>query len=68
MTIAVKAARGLTYKAAAAVECFSGDTAMKIATEAVQIFGAQGFSPEYPIARYFQVAKGLLIIEGINQI
>lgn len=45
MTIAVKTARGLTYKAAAAVECFSGDTALKIATDAVQIFGAQGFSP-----------------------
>src|SRR3546814_7501751 len=77
-------ARGLVYRAAAAVDagirgrelasiaaiakCFSSDTAMKVATDAVQLFGAAGISNEYPINRYFRDAKGLQIVEGTNQI
>ena len=84
MAIAVAAARELTYRAAALADagttgpvmaraaaiakCFASDTAMKVATDAVQLFGAAGISNEYPINRYFRDAKVLQIIEGTNQI
>ena len=41
---------------------------MKVATDAVQLFGASGVSNEYPINRYFRDAKVLQIVEGTNQI
>ncbi|MDP1692036.1 MAG: acyl-CoA dehydrogenase family protein, partial [Burkholderiaceae bacterium] len=53
---------------AAMAKCFASDTAMRVATEAVQLFGASGISNEYPINRYFRDAKVLQIIEGTNQI
>ena len=84
MEIGTEAARNLTYRAAAMVDsgivgdemaraaaiakCFSSDNAMRVATDAVQLFGAAGVSAEYPIARYFRDAKILQIIEGTNQI
>ena len=84
MAIAVDAARLLTYRAASMVDegvkgpqmgraaavakCFSSDTAMQVATDAVQLFGAAGISNEYPINRYFRDAKVLQIVEGTNQI
>jgi alkylation response protein AidB-like acyl-CoA dehydrogenase len=84
MAIQIAAARNLTYEAASAVDrgvrgaalgplaatakCFATDTAMKVATDAVQLFGAAGISNEYPINRYFRDAKVLQIIEGTNQI
>ena len=79
-----EAARNLVYKAAGMVDagvsleqlasiaamskCFATDTAMKVATDAVQLFGAAGISNEYPINRYFRDAKVLQIVEGTNQI
>ncbi len=84
MEIQTEAARGLVYKAAAAVDaglegddlaiqaaiakCHATDTAMQVATDAVQLFGASGISNEYPINRYFRDAKVLQIVEGTNQI
>ncbi|MBN8838773.1 MAG: hypothetical protein J0I25_01040 [Sphingomonadales bacterium] len=53
---------------AAMAKCFATDTAMRVATDAVQMFGAAGVSSEYPINRYFRDAKVLQIIEGTNQI
>jgi alkylation response protein AidB-like acyl-CoA dehydrogenase len=47
---------------------FASDVAMKVATDAVQLFGAAGISNEYPINRYFRDAKVVQIIEGTNQI
>lgn len=47
---------------------FATDTAMRVATDAVQLFGAAGISNESPINRYFRNAKVLQIIEGTNQI
>jgi hypothetical protein len=41
---------------------------MRVATDAVQLFGAAGVSAEYSINRYFRDAKVLQIIEGTNQI
>ena len=52
----------------AMAKCFASDTAMRVATDAVQLFGASGISSEYPINRYFRDAKVLQIIEGTNQI
>jgi len=84
MAIQTEAARSLVYKAAAMVDagasgaelasiaamakCFATDVAMKVATDAVQLFGAAGISNEYPINRYFRDAKVLQIVEGTNQI
>lgn len=84
MAMQTEAARNMVYKAAAMVDagipldqlasiaamskCFATDTAMKVATDAVQLFGAAGISNEYPINRYFRDAKVLQIIEGTNQI
>ena len=53
---------------AAMAKCFASDVAMKVATDAVQLFGAAGISNEYPINRYFRDAKVVQIIEGTNQI
>lgn len=84
MEIAVEASRQLTYKAAqladsgttgpamaraaAVAKCYATDAAMKVATDAVQLFGAAGISNEFPINRYFRDAKVLQIVEGTNQI
>ncbi len=84
MAMQTEAARQLVYRAAsladegapaaelapiaAMAKCFASDTAMKVATDAVQLFGAAGVSSEYPINRYFRDAKVLQIIEGTNQI
>jgi len=53
---------------AAIAKCHASDTAMRVATDAVQLFGAAGISNEYPINRYFRDAKVLQIVEGTNQI
>ncbi|MNZ90391.1 Acyl-CoA dehydrogenase [compost metagenome] len=53
---------------AAMSKMFASDVAMKVATDAVQLFGAAGISNEYPINRYFRDAKVVQIIEGTNQI
>ena len=84
MEIQTEAARQLVYRsaamadagisgpelahAAAIAKCFATDVAMKVATDAVQLFGAAGISNEYPINRYFRDAKVLQIVEGTNQI
>ena len=84
MAIQTEAARQLVYKAAAAADagasgqqlaslaaiakCHASDTAMKVATDAVQLFGAAGISNDTPINRYMRDAKVLQIVEGTNQI
>src|SRR5262249_12851915 len=57
-----------TTKMAAMAKCFATDTAMEVATDAVQIFGGYGFMEDYPIAKFFRDAKILQIYEGTNQI
>jgi glutaryl-CoA dehydrogenase (non-decarboxylating) len=47
---------------------FASRTAMKAATDAVQIHGAYGCSSEYPVQRFLRDAKTMEIIEGSNQI
>ncbi|NUP96196.1 MAG: acyl-CoA dehydrogenase family protein, partial [Planctomycetaceae bacterium] len=65
---AVDAGRKDTTKMAAMSKCFATDTAMEVATDAVQIFGGYGFMEDYPIAKCFRDAKILQIYEGTNQV
>jgi alkylation response protein AidB-like acyl-CoA dehydrogenase len=47
---------------------FAARTAVKAASDAVQVHGGDGFSPRFPVERLFREAKVLEIIEGTNQI
>jgi alkylation response protein AidB-like acyl-CoA dehydrogenase len=49
-------------------KCFASDAAMKVATDAVQIFGGYGYTREYPVERFMRDAKITQIYEGTNQI
>lgn len=53
---------------ASMAKCFAGDAAMKVATDAVQIFGGAGYTREFPVERYMRDAKIMQIYEGTNQI
>jgi len=82
MAIAVHGSRLLVHHAASLVDrgapstalessmakCFAADTAMKVATDAVQIFGGYGYTREYPVERFMRDAKITQIYEGTNQI
>jgi alkylation response protein AidB-like acyl-CoA dehydrogenase len=82
MAMHVHAARLLTYQAAALIDrdagstslassmakCFAADAAMKVTTDAVQIFGGYGYTREYPVERLMRDAKITQIYEGTNQI
>jgi butyryl-CoA dehydrogenase len=46
----------------------ASDTAMRVATDAVQLFGGSGYSRETGIERLMRDAKGAQIYEGTNQI
>ena len=77
----VAAARALTQVAAAAkdrgeslaevsslAKWTASDAAMRVATDAVQLFGGSGYSRETGIERLMRDAKGAQIYEGTNQI
>lgn len=81
MATAYEAARLLVYRAAslhsqglpcgkeaAMAKRFASDTAMKAATEAIQIYGGYGYTREYPVERLFRDAKVTQIYEGTNEI
>jgi alkylation response protein AidB-like acyl-CoA dehydrogenase len=53
---------------ASMVKCFASDTAMKVTTDAVQIFGGAGYMRDFPVERYMRDAKINQIFEGTNQI
>ncbi|RME04896.1 MAG: acyl-CoA dehydrogenase [Planctomycetota bacterium] len=53
---------------AAYSKCFATDVAMRVAMDAVQIFGGYGFSKEYPVEKLMRDAKVMQIYEGTNQI
>jgi len=55
-------------KIAAMAKCFATDVAVKVATDAVQVFGGYGFMEDYPIAKFYRDAKILQIYEGTNQV
>ncbi|XP_028408338.1 medium-chain specific acyl-CoA dehydrogenase, mitochondrial-like [Dendronephthya gigantea] len=56
-----------TYFASIA-KCLAGDVANKCATDAVQIFGGNGFNSEYPVEKLMRDAKIFQIYEGTAQI
>lgn len=81
MATAVEASRLLTYqaawleseglpysKASAMAKLFAGDTAMKVTTEAVQVFGGYGYTKDYPVERFMRDAKITQIYEGTQEI
>src|SRR5688572_13300782 len=47
---------------------FASDTAMKVTTDAVQIFGGYGYIKEYPVEKLMRDAKLFQIYEGTSQI
>ena len=82
MAIQVEAARALVYAAARVIDngvkdftqdsaiakVFASDTAMKVTTDAMQIFGGVGYMRDYPIEKMFRDAKITQIYEGSNQV
>jgi len=60
---------GLPYSREAAIaKCLAGDTAVKVALDAIQILGGYGYSREYPVEKLLRDAKIFQIFEGTNQI
>jgi acyl-CoA dehydrogenase len=55
-------------KEASMAKLFATDTAMQVATDAVQLFGGYGYIKEYQVERYMRDAKVTQIYEGTNQI
>ena len=82
MAIQVEAARLLVYAAARTIDSgaknfteesamakvFASDTAMRVTTDAVQIFGGVGYMRDYPIEKMMRDAKITQIYEGTNQV
>jgi len=81
MVVGVHTARGLTYQAADALQAgkrarqltsmakmYAADIAFRSATDAFQIHGAYGVSPEYKIGRILRDAKVIQIVEGSNDL
>ena len=81
MAAEIEAARLLTWQAAWLIDQgqratlqssyakrVSADTAMKVTTDAVQIFGGYGYTKDYPVEKLMRDAKLLQIYEGTSQI
>ncbi len=82
MATQVEAARALTYAAAKTIDSgarnvskvsamaklFASDTAMRVTTDAVQVYGGYGYMKEYPVEKMMRDAKITQIYEGTNQI
>ncbi len=82
MAIQVEAARALVYAAARTIDSgaknftresamtkvFASDTAMRVTTDAMQVFGGVGYMRDYPIEKMFRDAKITQIYEGANQV
>jgi len=84
MATLVEAARALVYSVARYIDqsenpkeiskvsgmakVFASDVAMKVTTDAVQVFGGYGYMRDYPVEKMMRDAKILQIYEGTNQI
>jgi len=82
MATDVEAARALVYATARTVDSgvknigmesamakvFASDTAMRVTTDAVQIFGGVGYMRDYPVEKMMRDAKITQIYEGTNQV
>ena len=82
MAIELEAARALVYAVARTIDAgakdfseeaamakvFATDMAMRVTTDAVQIFGGVGYMQDYPIEKMMRDAKITQIYEGTNQV
>jgi acyl-CoA dehydrogenase len=81
MAIAYESTRLLCHKAAWSIDegktdsivssyakAHGADAAMRVATDAVQIFGGYGYTKDYPVEKLMRDAKLLQIYEGTSQI
>jgi acyl-CoA dehydrogenase len=81
MAMNVQAARLLAYQSAwmldngqrntlisSYAKSFAADMAMKVATDAVQVFGGYGYIKEYPVEKLMRDAKLIQIYEGTSQV
>ncbi len=81
MAMSIEAGRWLVWNAAyrkdqglrntsqsSMAKAFCADMAMKVATDAVQVFGGYGYSEEYPVEKLMRDAKIFQIYEGTSQI
>jgi hypothetical protein len=61
--------RGLPYATEASIaKLVATDNAMRVTTDAVQVFGGYGYTRDFPVERYMREAKVMQIFEGTNQI
>src|ERR1700730_6802620 len=81
MATDIEAARLLTWKSAFMLDQgqrntlvsshakrFAADSAMKVTTDAIQIYGGYGFIKDYPVEKLFRDAKIMQLYEGTSQI
>jgi alkylation response protein AidB-like acyl-CoA dehydrogenase len=57
-----------TTKESAMAKLFASETAMKVTTDAVQVFGGYGYIKEYPVEKMMRDAKITTLYEGTSQI
>ena len=55
-------------KVAAMAKYYASETAVKVATDAVQIFGGYGYTKDFPVEKYYRDAKLCTIGEGTSEI
>ena len=61
--------QGLPYgRQASIAKLVATDNAMRVTTDAVQVFGGYGYTRDFPVERYMREAKVMQIFEGTNQI
>jgi butyryl-CoA dehydrogenase len=66
---AYKASNGLSYSQASAMaKLMASETAMRVTTQAVQIFGGYGYTREFPVERMMRDAKITEIYEGTSEV
>ena len=84
MAIQIEAARNLVYKAAWMVDqgkytreyahhlsiakAYATEMANKVASDALQVLGAQGYMEDHPLERHYRDARQLMIVEGTSQV
>ncbi len=81
MAMEIDAARWLTYRSATIIDqgqrntywasmakAFASEAANRAASEAVQIFGGNGFNKEYPVEKLMRDAKIYMLYEGTSEI
>jgi len=84
MAIQIEAARNLVYKAAWLVDqgkytreyahnlsiakAFATEMANRVASDALQVLGAQGYMRDHPLERHYRDARQLMIVEGTSQV